>query len=412
MVRGLELDIGVLALSNALVFFVLAIAVVLLLVRARVSVGLALLVGSVMILLYAPRVSLQVVYYASTSYKTWFLVSISYLIALMTEMYRETRLIDEMGYALIRIIRSPVVALIVVPGVIGLLPVAGGALMSAPVVDVLASNIGLSSLVSVYVNVWFRHIIFISYPLTQSIIVASTISGVHVEDIVLRNSVTTLFMVFIGYVVALRRVRGKGDTSFMGERRARYTSLIPFMTSLALALLLRLAIGDFGMVLGVLAGIALMPLITNIRPGGLLRLACSRKVLEIALAAYAIMLFKSALEDTGLVDVVSGLVGASGMPLFLLTTIIPFAIGYGIGSIIMALTITIPIVSSITSLTPSMVSVVYVSGFLGHLISPTHLCLVYTSEYFHETIIRSYKYLLPSVIISMVFNTLYNTFLA
>ena len=406
---GLELS-GVVfgVLGYALVFFVLAIAVVLFLVRVRVPVGFALLVGSLIILFYDPSVFFQVVYDASTSYKTWFLVSISYFIALMTELYRETGLVDEMGYALIRIIRSPILALMIVPGVIGLLPVAGGALMSAPIVDVLAGSVGLSSLAGVYVNVWFRHIIFISYPLTQSIIVASTLSSIPVEEIALRNSITTLFMAFVGYVIALRRVKGRSGRGFMEERRVRYASIMPFLASLVLALFLRLAIGDFGMVLGVLVGILLVPLIVNAESKNLLRLVYSRKVLEIALAAYAIMLFKSVLEGTRLVDVVSGLVRTSGIPLLLLLTIIPFAIGYGIGSIIMALTITIPVASSITSLTPSIVSIVYVSGFLGHLISPTHLCLVYTSEYFHETITRSYKYLLPSVAASMVFNILYN----
>jgi len=61
----------------------------------------------------------------------------------------------------------------VLPAVIGLLPVAGGALMSAPMVESEAEKVQLDSSLKAYVNIWFRHTIFPVYPMAQILILAS-----------------------------------------------------------------------------------------------------------------------------------------------------------------------------------------------------------------------------------------------
>jgi len=384
------------------------IVLVIVLARLRVSIGLALLVGSLLLtLILAPQGIPQVIISTITYDKTWFLITVSFSIALLTELYQATRLIDEMGKALTRIIREPRLALILVPGIIGLLPVAGGALMSAPIVDIIARGLGLPEVIGVYVNVWFRHIIFISYPLGQGIIVTSTLTNIPVEQLVLRNLPITLFMAIIGYVIALKgRVKGVEVVSV--DNRLSTKPLIPFILSLVLALILRYIIGDYGMPIGVMIGVTTLIAIAKPTSKILYKVLTKGKLLEITLAAFSIIFFQRSLTVTGASDTIAEVLNGATIPLIIVEVIVPYIIAYSLGSIIMAVTLTIPLIQSLTTITLAHASMVYVSAFLGHLAAPTHLCLIYTTEYFKKTLADAYKYIMPSILLALLFTILYN----
>lgn len=387
------------------------IALIIVLVRFKITIGVALLLGSlILVLSLNPWVIVEVFKYTTTSSRTWFLVTISFSIALLTEFYQTTGLVNEMGKALTGIIRRPRLALMLVPGIIGLLPVVGGALMSAPMVDAIAKIVGLPKVTSIYVNVWFRHIIFISYPLGQGIIVTSTLTNIPIEQLILRNLPITLFMAILGYIVALRRVKTP-PAKIMESRDYSTKPLIPFIVSIALALTLKYIIGDYGMPLGVIIGVIVLVLIAKPNANILSIIITSSKVWEITFAAFSIMLFQNTLTLTGASKAIANALTDTSIPLLVIETIVPFAIAYSLGSIIMAVTLTIPLVQPLTPITTAHASTIYVSAFLGHLGSPTHLCLIYTTEYFKKTLTESYKYLIPSIISSLIFTVAYNILL-
>ena len=63
--------------------------------------------------------------------------------------------------------------LAVSPALLGMLPMPGGALLSAPMVE--KAGEGVSKEKKCGLNVWFRHILFLIYPLTPALIVSSMI---------------------------------------------------------------------------------------------------------------------------------------------------------------------------------------------------------------------------------------------
>ena len=395
----------------ALAIILGVIVLIIVLVRFKVTIGLALLLGSlILVLLLNPWSIVEVFKYTITFSRTWFLVTISFSIALLAEFYQATGLVNEMGKALTGIIRKPRLALMLVPGIIGLLPVVGGALMSAPMVDAIAKIVSLSEVASIYVNVWFRHIIFISYPLGQGIIVTSTLTNIPVEQLVLRNLPITLFMAVLGYIIALRGVKAS-SAKIMRSEDYSIKSLIPFIVSLVLALALRYVIGDYGMSLGVIIGVIVLIFMVKPNVNVLRKIVTSSKVWEITLAAFSIMFFQSALTLTRASKVIANALTSASIPLLVIETVVPYVIAYSLGSIVMAVTLTIPLVQPLTPITIAHASIVYVSAFLGHLGSPTHLCLIYTAEYFKKTFTESYKYLMPSIISSLVFTVVYNMFI-
>jgi Uncharacterized conserved protein len=66
------------------------------------------------------------------------------------------------------------------PALIGMLPVPGGALLSAPLVERVGEGIEPGRKASL--NVWFRHILFLIYPISPELIVSIEIAGLDVYD--------------------------------------------------------------------------------------------------------------------------------------------------------------------------------------------------------------------------------------
>ena len=119
-------------------------------------------------------------------------------IMMLSQLYKETKLINQLSESLSRIINNPKIVLSLLPAVMGFLPVAGGALMSAPLVDAEAEKIGLKRQKKAYVNFWFRHAIFPIYPLSQVLIVAAALAGISIASIILRQIPVVIVMIIVG----------------------------------------------------------------------------------------------------------------------------------------------------------------------------------------------------------------------
>lgn len=75
-------------------------------------------------------------------------------------------------------------------------------------------------------------------------------------------------------------------------------------------------------------------------------------------------------------------------------------LGFLTGSPIGGVAISSSILPGILTLSPKTAAVLYMSAYLGYLITPTHLCLIFTADYFKSSLGKVYKYLVPSVIVS------------
>ncbi|MBA7618960.1 hypothetical protein ES703_26292 [subsurface metagenome] len=115
------------------------------------------------------------------------------------------------------------------------------------------------------------------------------------------------------------------------------------------------------------------------------------------------MVFKRILEVSGALESVTGVFQSEGISAYLLLFAVPFFLGLLTGVNHAYVGISFPILLPIFgSENPDMVLVMfaYVSGFVGILLSPTHLCLVLTIDYFKAELRDVYKILLwPSVVI-------------
>jgi hypothetical protein len=115
------------------------------------------------------------------------------------------------------------------------------------------------------------------------------------------------------------------------------------------------------------------------------------------LAVLAVLFFKDMLLATKAVDVLAPTLQAAHVPTFALFIGLPLVVGLLTGSNVGYIGTAGPILVGLASpvgVAPAMAAVALVSGFIGVMLSPAHLCLALTTSYFKADLGGVYRLLL------------------
>jgi len=392
-----------------------AFALIIVMVRLGKDLGLAILAGSLILLaVLAPASIPSTLVTTLLDARTVYLIVISFVIVLFAEIYEVTGLVNEMGLGLARALRNPLLTVMLVPAIVALLPVTGGALMSAPIIGGIGKVAGLSAEEMVFANVWFRHIVFLSYPLNQVMIITSAMTGVNVITLAGIQVPILCFSALIGYLLIRKRRLNDGLEGVSEASIPLRYSLSPLVAAVLLALTLRYLMGPFGMPAGVALAIPLA-IITSWKLGKhdlsstLLKALRGRKVWAITFTAYAIMLLQHSMKSTGASSTLAKLLSLIPAPTEVLYVMVPAVIAVLTGSTLSGVVLSIPMLPQLPN-TVVATSLAYVSALIAYIGSPMHLCLIYTAKYFGEKNLRpSYRYLLIAILSTLFFAYLYLT---
>jgi hypothetical protein len=124
---------------------------------------------------------------------------------------------------------------------------------------------------------------------------------------------------------------------------------------------------------------------------------------SIAGLAIALMMYRNYFENSGAITVISALIQTQAIWPPLLLVGLAFLIGVIIGESTPSTTLTLTVLSHFT-FTPATAGLVFSSVYLGHLISPLHLCFAVTADYFKAHFFEMYHRLFPATIVTLIFN--------
>ena len=118
-------------------------------------------------------------------------------------------------------------------------------------------------------------------------------------------------------------------------------------------------------------------------------------------AILGVMVFKQVMEDAGAVQTIPAALAALGLPNLLVAFLVPFVVGLLTGTPPAAMALGVPVVAPLLD-TPQIDLVaggvwMFVGCFSGILLSPLHLCLALTREYFGAEWGDLYKRIVPAV---------------
>jgi integral membrane protein (TIGR00529 family) len=381
-----------------LVKIALVIALLLVLIRKKVDLGLALALDSLLVAALfglRPRRLGQAALEGLTSRATLELVGIVLLVLYLGQYLQAAnhslRLVDSLR----RLVRDPRLILAIPSAVLGLLPMMAGAMMGAPIVEEAARRWSLSPAWKTFYNYWFRHIWEYCWPLYLNIILASTIFRIPIATLCLYQLPFTVLAATTGLVVLFRNVpAGRHETGGRGSWRDVW-GVVLGLWPILLTIVLIFVAG-----LKMLVALAFSAVLTQLLSRSKLaeRWAVVRAGFSprIALLTAALMVFKRILETSGALDAIAGVVDPAGVSGYILLFAAPFLVALltGVNQAFVAITfpLLVPIVGA-GSPDPFLALFAYVSGFTGILISPAHLCLALTADYFKADLRDVYRIL-------------------
>jgi integral membrane protein (TIGR00529 family) len=336
-------------------------------------------------------------------------------IMLLSQLYKETGMVNRLSESIGKIVHNPKIVLSVIPAVIGFLPVSGGALMSAPLVDTEAEKLNLKPDRKAYINLWFRHTIFPVYPITQPLIVAAGLTGVAVPLIVIRQIPVVLAMIVVGFIIGFWKISNVNSMDRAGinnKSKSNFadflTSFSPILATIIVAIVLDLAgLGlaqqGFDVMIATFGGLVVLIAISKLRFRVFAKTFKSWGIYGIVLAAYGAFLLRNVMGEAGISEIFSPLVANGNIDILLFFTLVPAALGLLTGSPQGGVALAVSILAGLVSpFTPKIAALVYISAYLGYTIAPTHLCFTFTADYFKCPLGKVYKYVIPSFLVTFL----------
>jgi len=377
--------------------FVLIIA----LLRIRWNLGVVMLLASALLgALYGigPVAQLLVMTRAGADPVTLNLVGALVLIMVLENIIRKRGLLKQMTGSLSRIARDRRISMAVLPGVIGLLPSAGGAAFSAPMVQEAAGGIPVSPERRAFINYWFRHIWEYISPLYPGIILVAAVTRLPLNSLLLSQLPLPISVVVIGALFCFRGVEGHampGERE-KGDVRGLVVSLLPIIASLVLVVVFKL---NLSAAMAAIV-IALFAIYRYSLPeiGTAIRESIS---LNVILMVFGIMAFKYMLDASGAIEALPRFFRESGLPPVAIYFALPFLVGLLTGLTVGFVGSTFPIITAMTGGHPDAATVTFAfaSGFAGVMLSPTHLCLLLTVQYFKADLAGTYRLMYVPVLL-------------
>lgn len=377
----------------------LVVALLLVLIRLKWDLGIVLFLNTCLTaVLFGMRPAAfgRAVLSGATAWETLELAGIIVLVLYLGEFLQSTGAFRTMVEALKNLVHDDRLILAIPSAFIGLLPMMAGAMMGAPIVDEAARRWDLSPAWKTFFNYWFRHVWEYWWPLYLNIIMAAAIFRVPLLKISLWQFPFTIVAFGAGFIALYRHVPRLPRESRNGRSwRAAGTvvwSLWPIVLTIVLIFAARM---------NMLLALAVASVLTQVtarldlkKRWGMVVRSFSPKIVWLI---FALMVFKKVLEASGALDAVVRAVPPHGLSAYVLLFAVPFVVGLltGVNQAFVAITFPL-LVPIIGTGRPDMVllTFAYVSGFAGILLSPAHLCLALTADYFKAEMREVYRLLI------------------
>jgi len=378
-----------------------SIAAILILLRLRVHVGLAIFVGSLIVsLTVMPLNSMpELMLGTLLDSQTLGLLAIVASALTLSRLMEVKGLLTRLAATLERI--GPRLAMHLTPAVIGLVPMPAGALVSATALRDLVKRIGLTPEQATFINYWFRHIWEYSLPVYPAIITASVILSVPLSSVVTTLLPMTALAIVFGAVSSYRILKLKKipETKEKSGGSIAYNLLKASWPVLLLVLLVLLGVDAVIAFPLVLVLCAVQQRVKRPELKKALKYGLDPRML---LLLYAVMLYKATIESSGTAYALISDMESIGLPAVAILVALPFLMGFATGIATAFVGISFPLLLPFImpggELNSHALLLAYTSGEMGLLLSPVHLCFVLSAEYFKANLAKVYRYTLPPLL--------------
>jgi uncharacterized protein len=401
---------------------IVKIAVVFLLilgmVRYKFSLGTALISGSVVLGLWC-EMSLSEVLVSmgrtAIQLKTILLNAIVVLILILSHAMDKLKQMQRLLTAFQGLIQNARFNLVIFPALIGLLPMPGGAIFSAPMVDVLSREHRLDAETKSLINYWFRHVWESAWPLYPGVLLAASLASVNVWFFAAVAFPLILVSISVGYLFLLNPIVWNSAKSEIQISASQVRSFWKELTPIGLVIVgavggsiimnglqarfpgLAVLPTELPLVLALLVSVGFVFISNHASPDMIRAVIINKSLLKMVYMITAIYMFKGVLVDSHAVVDVSRFLADLQIPLVPVIVLLPALVGFITGISVAFVGTSFPVLIALVQMSHSNQSLVpylilaYISGFVGVMFSPLHVCLIFTREYFQANLHQMYR---------------------
>ncbi len=331
------------------------------------------------------------------------LIGIIVLVYILSGVLRKVESLKDLVDSLQGLVKDYRLVLAFIPALLGLIPMPAGAIFSAPMVKDVGGRVGLTPEEELFVNYWFRHIWEFVWPLFPGIILFAGLLKVEIQEVIVVQFPLTIITVIVGFIWEYKNLRK--DTTPINKKDILFNLKKLFFGVWPILLIIVLVLGTKTDLLLSLLIVILSLIFINIKK---LSLKILKEIvkndidLSVVILIASIMIFKRILQVSGGIEIIPEVFAKLGIHPFIVLFSIPFFIatmtGVGTAALGIGLPVLLPIiVQGEPNLYYAMLA--FAGSFAGVMISPMHLCLVVTKNYFKADMAKIYKMLTPPLII-------------
>ncbi|MBN1256962.1 MAG: DUF401 family protein, partial [Planctomycetes bacterium] len=190
-----------------------SLGLILLLCRLTRNLTIAIALGAVALGFWSGQSYRDVIWISwerFSSPNNLMLMAIVFLVIALSSQMAKARIMKDL-VVVVRSRFSKGTSMAILPALVGLLPMPGGALFSAPLVEECDGEQGVQPIRKVIANYWYRHIWEYWWPLYPGVLLTIAISGLEVWQFVLLMLPMTPVAIAIGYFFILRKLDPEKD---------------------------------------------------------------------------------------------------------------------------------------------------------------------------------------------------------
>ncbi len=377
------------------------------LVKLKINIGLSIFLSTILLALLKLLPFLDVLAYFVSAVKSPDSVRMVLIVISVTyfaELLKKTGFLDRIVSSF-RKIFTPRQYIPLFSLVIGLLPMPGGALVSAPLVEEGSKQTGLNGAQKTVLNFWFRHVWEPISPLYPELALSASILGITIFKLISIQWPIFLGMLVSGIIFSLPVIKSNGEHNVVINKDnmlSVFKSVMPILIIIVFMVIFR----NLPTYYAIITGIVYIIVIKRLNLKTIYQSANWVNLFTFCFLMISIFFLREVAVKSNLIEGLYSFFTASRVPSLLIIFILPFLIGLITGissaSIGISYPLLLPLMKSSGTISSYYIFVAYLGSWLVLLITPTHLCLSLSLEYFKSKLSDAYKFMAKSIVFLII----------
>jgi hypothetical protein len=323
----------------------------------------------------------------------WQVIITIFGIFLLSELMKNSGDMDEFSKSIQHVFIGSELIIAMVPALIGLLPMPGGAMFTAPIVKEVGERLNIKADKQMISNYWFRHSMEFFWPMYPAIVLLAAFAQKDVRQLFLYQVPFGVLAFVLGLIFFI------SDRKLKFQKDSRKTLSMFYRIWPIILIIIAIFVFKIEGYMAVL-GTALLYGILNFR---IFKKSFLKSLkLDIFILFFLVFFYKMFLGMSGISDRVPKEIYSFGISPLILIPILPFISGLLTGVTQASIGMSFSAIAGIIATTSNPIVgyiIAYFFGVFGVLLSPLHICLILTAEYYKVSFRRIYQLMIPVIAI-------------